>query len=103
MASGQEVFHVGEVVVTLYHNTGMKSSNGLASPIVAKPSDCEGLIAEMAECPFYIYAPQFRWSLTVGAKDRLARSAVEMIAHEQFRIGTQAEGCHRWHHRSVGS
>ena len=30
-----------------------------------------------------------------AAEDRLARSAVESIAPEQYRFGTQMEECHR--------
>ena len=50
----------------------------------------------MPEHAFYMYAPQFHWTLAVGvAEDRLARFAVESIAHEQYRFGTQMEECHR--------
>ena len=59
----------------------MNGSNGLASAIVVEPSDREGLTEEMPEHAFYMYAPQFHWTVTMGvAEDRLARSAVENIA-----------------------
>ena len=31
----------------------------------------------------------------MGTEDRLARFAIESIAHEQYRFGTQVEECHR--------
>ena len=73
----------------------MNGSNGPASPIVVEPGDREGLTEEMSECAFYMYTPQFHWTLTMGAEDRSARSAIESIAHEQYRFGTEAEECHR--------
>ena len=43
-----------------------------------------------------MYAPQFHWTLAMGAaEDRLARFAVERIAYEQYRFGTQMEECHQ--------
>ena len=30
------------------------------------------------------------------AEDRLAHSAIENIAHEQFKFATRMEECHRW-------
>ena len=95
MASGQETIPIGEAVAVLYNDTSMNGSNGLASPIVVEPSDKEGSTIEMPERAFYIYAPQFHWTLAMGAVDRPARSAIESIAHEQYRFGTQAEECHR--------
>ena len=43
-----------------------------------------------------MYAPQFYLTLAMeAAEDRLARYAVESIAHEQYRFGTQMEERHR--------
>ena len=96
MALGQEIIPIGEAATALYDDTSMNGSNGPASPIVVEPGDREGPIEEMPECAFYMYAPQFHWTLAVGvAEDRPARSAIENIAHEQYRFGTQAEECHR--------
>ena len=96
MALGQEIIPIGEVATALYDDTSMNSSNGLASPIVVEPGDREGLTEEMPESAFYMYAPQFHWTLAMGtAEDRLARSTMENIAHEQFKFGTQMEECHR--------
>ena len=95
MASGREIIPVGEAATALYNDTSMNGSNGPASPIVVEPGDREGPIEEMPERAFYMYAPQFHWTLTMRAEDRPARSAIESIAHEQYRFGTQAEECHR--------
>ena len=96
MASGQEIIPVGEAAAALYDDTSMNGSNGPTSPIVVEPGDREGPTEEMPERAFYMYAPQFHWTLAMGAvEDRLARSAVESIAHEQYRFGTQMEECHR--------
>ena len=96
MASGQEIIPVGEAAAALYDDTSMNGSNGPTSPIVVEPSDREGPTEEMPEHAFYMYAPQFHWTLAMGAvEDRLARSIVESIAHEQYRFGTQMEECHR--------
>ena len=73
----------------------MNGSNGPAFPIVVEPSDREGPTEEMPVPAFYMYAPQFHWTLTMGAEDRLAHFAIESIAHEQYRFGTQAEECNR--------
>ena len=73
----------------------MNGSNGPTSPIVVKPGDKEGPTEEMLERAFYMYAPQFHWTLTIGAEDWPARSVIESIAHEQYRFRTQAEECHR--------
>ena len=73
----------------------MNGLNGPASPIVVEPSDREGPTTEMPERAFYMYPPQFHWTVAMGvAEDRLARFAVENIAHKQFRFGTQMEECH---------
>ena len=83
MALGREIIPVGEAATTLYDDTGMNASNGLASPIVVKPGDREGPTNEMPEHAFYMYPPQFYWTMDMGVvEDRLARSAVENIAHE---------------------
>ena len=95
MASGQEIIPVGEAAAVLYDDTSMNGSNGPASPIVVEPGDREGLTEEMPERAFYMYAPQFHWTLTMGAEDRPARFVIESIAHEQYRFGTQAEECHQ--------
>ena len=93
---GKRSFPVGETAAALYDDTSMNGSNGPASPIGAEPGDREGPTEEMPERAFYMYAPQFHWTLAMGAaKDRLARSAVESIAHEQYRFGTQMKECHR--------
>ena len=73
----------------------MNGLNGPASPIVVEPGDREGPTKEMPERAFYMYAPQFHWTLTMGVEDRPARFAIESIAHEQYRFGKQAEECHR--------
>ena len=78
MASGQEIVPVGEVdvaAVTLYDDTSMNGSNGPASPLVVEPGDREGPTEEMPGRAFYLYAPQFHWTL-VGAEDQLARVAI---------------------------
>ena len=72
----------------MYDDMSMNGSNGPTSPIVIKPSDGEGPIAKMLDCAFYTYTTQFHWTVTMGAEDRLARSIVENIAHEQFRLKT---------------
>ena len=95
MASGREIIPVGEAVTVLYDDTSMNGSNGPASPIVFEPGDREGPTEEMPERAFYIYTPQFHWTLTMGAEDRPAHSAIESIAHEQYQFGTQAEECHQ--------
>ena len=94
MATGQEIVPVGEAAVVLYDDTSMNSSNGPPSPIVVEPGDREGPTAEEPERAFYMYAPQFHWTM-VGGEDQPARSAVESIAREQYRFGTQTEECHR--------
>ena len=73
----------------------MNGSNDPASPIAIEPGDKEGLTKEMPEHAFYMYAPQFHWTLAMGvAKGRLAHSTIENIAHEQCKFGTQMEECH---------
>ena len=59
MASSREIVPIGgdAAAVTLYDDTNMNGSNGLTSPIVVEPNDGEGLIVEMPECAFYMYAP----------------------------------------------
>ena len=96
MASSQEIITVGEAVAVLYDDTSMNGSNGPAPTIFVKPGDKERPTEEMPECAFYMYAPQFHWTLTMGAEDWPARFAIESIAHEQYRFGAQAEECHRW-------
>ena len=95
MASGREIIPAGEAAAVLYDDTSMNGSNGPSSPIVVKPGDREGPAEEMPERAFYMYTPQFHWALAVGAEDRPTRFAIESIAHEQYRFGTQAEECHR--------
>ena len=95
MALGQEIIPVREASATLYDDTSTNGSNGPASPIVVDPVDREGPTEEMPERAFYIYAPQFHWTLTMGAEDRPTHSAIESIAREQYRFGTQAEECHQ--------
>ena len=94
MATGQEIIPVGEAAAVLYDDTSMNGSNGPPSPIVVEPGDREGPTAEEPERAFYMYAPQFHWTV-VGGEDQPARSAVESIAREQYRFGTQTEECHR--------
>ena len=77
MASGREIIPIGEVAAVLYDDMSMDGSNGPASPIVVEHVDREGPTEGMPEHAFYIYTPQFHWTLTMGAKDRLARSAIE--------------------------
>ena len=67
--------------------------NGPISPIFVKPGDKEGPTEEMPERAFYMYTPQFHWTLTMEAEDRAACSMIESIAHEQYRFGMQAEEC----------
>lgn len=71
MTSGLEIIPVrGDVVaVTLYDNTCMNGSNGCTSPIVVKSGDWEGLTIEMLQRAFYMDAPQFHWTVTIGAED----------------------------------
>ena len=88
MASGREIIPAGEAAAILYDDTSMNGSNGPSSPIVVEPGDREGLIEEMPERAFYMYAPQFHWALAVGAEDQLAHSSIESITHEQYRFGT---------------
>ena len=88
MASGREIISVGEAATVLYNDTSINGSNGPASPIIVEPSDREGLTEEIPERAFYMYAPQFHWTLTMGAEDQPARSAIESIAHEQYQFGT---------------
>ena len=95
MASGREIIPVGETAAALYDDTSMNGSNGPASPIVVEPGDREGPTKEMPECAFYMYAPQFHWTVAMGAKDRPAHFAIENIAHEQFRFGPEMEECHQ--------
>ena len=96
MASGQEIIPIGEAAAALYDDASMNSSNGPPSPIVVEPGDREGPTADEPERAFYMYAPQFHWTLAMGAaEDRLPRSAVESIAHEQYQFGTKMEECHR--------
>ena len=95
MATGQEIIPVGEAATVLYDDASMNGSNGPPSPIVVEPGDREGPTAEMPERAFYMYAPQFHWTVSVGGEDQPARSAIESIAREQYRFGTQTEECHR--------
>ena len=88
MASSREIIPVGEAAAALYDDMNMNGSNGLTSPIVVKPGDREGPIEEMPEHAFYMYAPQFHWTLTKGAEDRPTRFAIESITHEQYRFKT---------------
>ena len=94
MATSQEIIPIGEAATVLYDDASMNSSNGPPSPIVVEPGDREGPTAEMPEGAFYMYAPQFHWTV-VGGEDQPARSAVESIAREQYRFGMQTEECHR--------
>ena len=82
MASGREIIPIGEVAIVLYDDMSMNGLNVLASPIVVEFGHRERLTAEMPERAFYIYAPQFYWTVAMEEKDRLARFVVENIAHE---------------------
>ena len=82
MTSGREIIPVGEVVAVLYDYMSMNGSNGPAFPIVVEPGDKEWPTAKMPECAFFMYAPQFHWTIAIGVQDRLARSIVGIIAHE---------------------
>ena len=95
MASGREIIPIGEAAIVLYNNTSMNGSNGLAFPIDVDPGDKEGPATEIPERAFYVYAPQFHWTMSNGAEDKLAHSIVENLAHEQFRIGIHMEECDR--------
>ena len=66
MASDQEIIPIGEAAAALYDDTSMNGLNGPASPIVVKPGDREGPTEEMPERAFYMYAPQFHWTLAMG-------------------------------------
>ena len=68
MATGQEIIPVGEAAAVLYDDTSMNGSNGPPSPIVVEPGDREGPTAEEPERAFYMYAPQFHWTM-VGGED----------------------------------
>ena len=97
MASGQEIVPVGGVdaaTVTLYDDTSMNGSDRPASPLVVEPSDWEGPTEDMPGRAFYLYAPQFHWTVQ-GVEDQPTRMAVEAVAHEQYRFRTQVEECHR--------
>ena len=95
MATGQEMIPVGEAAAVLYDDANMDGSDSSPSPIVVEPGDREGPTEDMPERAFYMYAPQFHWTMSVGGEDQPARSAIESIAREQYRFGTQTEECHR--------
>ena len=88
MASAREIIPIGEATTVLYDDTSMNGSNGSASPIVVEPGDKEGLTLEMPERAFYIYTPQFHWTVAMGLEDKPARFAMENIAQEKFSFGT---------------
>ena len=97
MASGREIIPVGDIdaaAVTLYDDTSMNGSSGPASPLVVEPGDPEGPTEDMPGRAFYMYAPQFYWTVQ-GVEDQPARMAVEAMAREQYKFGTQVEECHR--------
>ena len=54
--------------MTLYVDTSMNGSNGPASPLVVEPGDREGPIEDMPGRAFYLYAPQFLWTVQ-GVED----------------------------------
>ena len=84
MASGQVIVPVGGAdiaAMTLYDYTSMNGSNGPASPLVVEPGDREGPIEDMPGRAFYLYAPQFHWTVQ-GLEDQPARMAVEAMARE---------------------
>ena len=56
--------------------------NGPSYPIVVEPSDGEGLTIEMLVSAFYMYTPQFHWTVTMGAEYRPTCSIAQNIAHE---------------------
>ena len=95
IASGREIIPIGEAAAGLCNYTSMNGSTAPASPIVVEPGDKEGPTAEMPERTFYMYAPQFHWTVAMGAEDRPARFAVESIAHKEFKFGTQMEENHQ--------
>ena len=71
MASGREIIPVGDIdatVVTLYDDTSMNGSSGPASPLVFEPGDREGPTEDMPGRAFYLYAPQFHWTVQ-GVED----------------------------------
>ena len=82
MVSDREIIPIGEAAAMLCNDTTMNGSNGPASPIVVEPSDREGLTTGMPERGFFMYAPQFHWTMARGPKDRRAPFAVENIAHK---------------------
>ena len=76
MGSSQEIVPIGDdaAVMTLYDNTSMNGSNKLASPIVVKPGDQKGPTAEVPKRAFYMYAPQFHWTVSIEVEDQPARA-----------------------------
>ena len=67
MSTGQEIISVGEAAAVLYDDTSMNGSNGPPlPPIVVEPGDREGPMAEEPERAFYMYAPQFHWTVVGG-------------------------------------
>ena len=66
MASSREIILVGEVAAVLYDDTSMNGSNGSNSPVVVEPCGKEGPTTEVLECTFYMYTPQFHWTMTIG-------------------------------------
>ena len=83
MASSREIIPVGEATTALYNDASMNGSNGPTSPIIVEPGDKEGPTEEMPERAFYMYAPQFHWTLAMGAvKNWPSCFAIENIGHE---------------------
>ena len=95
MASGREIIPIGEATAILYDDMSMNGLNSLASPIVVETGDREGPTEEMLERAFYMFVPQFHWTITMGAEDRPAPFVVEVVAHKLYRFGTQMEECHQ--------
>ena len=88
MAPGREIISVGEAATVLYDDMSINNLNGLAFPIVVEPGDTDELIAQMSKRAFYMYAPQFHWTMAIRAKDKPACSTVENIAPKQFKFRT---------------
>ena len=94
MALGREIIPIGEAVAILYDDMRINGSNSPASLIVVELGDREGPTAKMPEFAFYMYAPQFHWTITIEAKNKPDHFAVKSTAHEQYRFNTQMEKCH---------
>ena len=69
-----------------------ESGNGHENPLVQFPNDRVGSTEDVPNRRFFVRAPQFHWHVVqTPAIDDGARRAIECIAHDAFKFGTQTE------------